>query len=45
MKWQLVQRNRLFARSPPSRAAWIEIAIIKPKIAAVMVAAFTGGVD
>ena len=31
--------------SPPSRAAWIEIAIIKPKIAAVMVAAFTGGVD
>ena len=34
-----------FPPSPPSRAAWIEIAIIKPKIAAVMVAAFTGGVD
>ena len=34
-----------FPPSPPSRAAWIEIAITKTKIAAVMVAAFTGGVD
>ena len=31
--------------SPPSRAAWIEIALTAGTACAVKVAAFTGGVD
>ena len=34
-----------FPPSPPSRAAWIEIIIVQKNVFALMVAAFTGGVD
>ena len=34
-----------FPQSPPSRAAWIEIALMKAKSPVRLVAAFTGGVD
>ena len=41
-----VSRLSLFAgKSPPSRAAWIEIGIESRKINLRGVAAFTGGVD
>ena len=34
-----------FPQSPPSRAAWIEIALAAGATCAIKVAAFTGGVD
>ena len=37
--------KRGFAKSPPSRAAWIEILKLLPFKVAEIVAAFTGGVD
>ena len=34
-----------FPQSPPSRAAWIEMPLVKSLHICAMVAAFTGGVD
>ena len=34
-----------FPQSPPSRAAWIEIGVVRPVKTFYTVAAFTGGVD
>ena len=38
-------KNKKRVESPPSRAAWIEIASHHPHCEAICVAAFTGGVD
>ena len=38
-------RHKVWDASPPSRAAWIEIAVLLSRGANNAVAAFTGGVD
>ena len=45
LKYRTVSRYIMMGMSPPSRAAWIEIAPPLTRDEALLVAAFTGGVD
>ena len=45
LKYQIFAQFSLLRRSPPSRAAWIEILTYIALSALYTVAAFTGGVD